>query len=152
IVMRSLGLTGGLTIVDNSASTFAIVYYGKTLPGEIGSHYFGFTNLLISAIPSNTNSRPAQFQVYPMFDHLWRYYAPSPLWGPLNSLGRAVRRRALIVRGYLHGDLSQKYEMRIEKGHDAKLFLSDEGCNLVDAVDLWQAVRHLLDGDGFFLL
>jgi ferredoxin len=152
IVMRTLDMRDGLRIVDNSVYTFPIVYTG---PGVFHGYdqqcYFGLSNLLISALSLTPGRRNAQLQIYVIFDHLWRYYTPSVLWSPLAALGRALRRRVLLARLYLHGDHSQHYSIRVDGNQPARLSLAHAGTPLLEVPDLWLETRRVLSGDDFMV-
>ena len=150
IAMRTLGQSAGPRIVDNSAYTFSLVYAGPALNrSEDQNRYLALTNLLIHAFPLTPAGRAAQLQIYPLFDHLWRYYAPSALWPLMAPLGRALRRRVLLARIYLHGEHSQTYAVHIDGDGPAKLSLAHAGTPLLQIPDLWPELRRSVSGGGF---
>jgi hypothetical protein len=149
--MRTLGQREGPRIVDNSVYTFPLVYTGPALSRSYDQlRYLGLTNAIVSAVPLTSTGHPAQLQIYPVFDHFWRYFTPSALWPTIEPLGRALRRRVLFVRMYLHGEYSQAYAIRVDGYRPAKLSLANSGTPLRRIPDLWPEIRRSLDGSGFF--
>lgn len=152
ITMRTLQVRDGLRIVDNSVYTFLIIYRGSPLARlDDQQRYFGLTNLLINAIPLTSDKRHAQLQIYLIFDHLWRYFVPFALWPLIAPLGRAVRRRVLLARIFLHCDHSQTYAVRVEGNRPATLSLAHPGTPLLRVPGLWSDIRRCFDG-GLFVL
>jgi ferredoxin len=153
IVMRTLGQNVGPRIIDNSVYTFLIVYTGTMLGrSDDQRRYLGLTNLLVNAMPLTPGRRAAQLQIYPMFDHLWRYYVPFALWPLVAPLGRALRRRLLLVRIFLHGEHSQAYAIHIDGDGPARLTLAHAGTPLLQIPDLWPEIRRCFTGSGFHML
>jgi hypothetical protein len=150
--MRTLGLRDGPRIVDNSVYTFPIIYTGAALSRSYDQiRYFGLTNVIISAVPLTSMGHPAQLQIYPVSDHFWRYFTPSALWPAIKPLGRAMRRRVLLVRIYLHGDYSQTYAIHVDGQRPARLSLGYSGTPLRIIPDLWSEIRRSLGDSGFFV-
>jgi NAD-dependent dihydropyrimidine dehydrogenase PreA subunit len=150
--MRTLGQREGPRIVDNSVYTFPIVYTGPALSRSYDQvRYFGLTNVVVSAVPLTATGHPAQLQIYLMSDHLWRYFTPSALWSTIEPLGRAMRRRVLFVRVYLHGEYSQAYAIHVDGHRPARLSLARSGTPLRRIPDLWSELRRSLGGSGFFV-
>jgi hypothetical protein len=148
LVMRSLGLHDGPKIIDNSVYTFPLVYTGRAQWSENRGH-LGLANLLVNAIPLNSMAHSAQIQIYPVFDHLWRYYTPHQLWPMMRSLARSVRRRALIARVFLHGEYSQSYAIQVEGCKPATISLAHAGMPLSRIPNLWRELRHTFWDAGF---
>jgi hypothetical protein len=149
IAMRTLGQSQGPRIVDNSAYTFPLLYTGPALPrsyDQVG--YFGLSNAGVTAIPLR-RGHSAQLQIYPVIDHLWRYFTPHTLWTAVEPLARRLRRRILIARIFLHGEHSQAYAIRVEGDGPAKLSLAHSGRPLRRIPDLWADFRRSLEGSGF---
>jgi hypothetical protein len=150
--MRTLGHREGPRIVDNSVYTFPLVYKGPALsPSYDQLRYLGLSNAIVSAVPLTSKGHPAQLQIYPVFDHLWRYFTPSALWTAIEPLGRALRRRVLFVRIYLHGEYSQAYTIRVDSHRPARLSLAHSGTPLRRIPDLWPEIRRSLGGSDFFV-
>jgi len=150
--MRTLGQHEGPRIVDNSVYTFPLVYTGPALSRSYDDQlYFGLSNAVVTAIPLTSAGRSAQLQIYPVFDHLWRYFTPNALWPALEPLGRALRRRILIARIFLHGEYSQAYAMRVDGYQPASLSLAHSGTPLRRVPDLWREIRHSFNESGFFV-
>ena len=109
IVMRSLGITSGPTMLDNAIYSFPIFYAGLAggLTGDREDGYFSLCNLSMMGIPDDPDGAAAQVSVYPAFDHLWRYYIPEPLWGAMGKLWRVGRWRALLGRVFFGGNANR---------------------------------------------
>jgi ferredoxin len=152
LAMRSLELRDGPQIVDNSVYTFPLLYVGRPVSrANEERRYLGLANLFVNAIPRSETSRSAQIQIYPFFDHLWRYFVPFALWPLLESFARALRCRMHIGRLFLHGELSQRYAVHVTGDHKAKISLAHEGTPLGSIPDLWSDVRQAFQSAGFLI-
>ena len=151
-VMRSLGLRDGPKIIDNSVYTFPLLYTGRT-PRKTCENkgQVGLANLLVNAIPLKSTARSAHIQIYPVFDHLWRYFAPPLLWPVMGYLASALRSRLIIARVYLHGEYSQRYAVHVDGQKPATITLAHAGTPLPRIPDLWQEICHTFRGAGFLL-
>jgi hypothetical protein len=150
IALRSLGRREPLRIVDNSAYTFPAVYTGPALPKSVEQHsYLGLANIIVHAVPRVSTAQPVQIQIYPVFDHLWRYFTPFALWRAVEPLGRALRRRVLLARVFLHGDHSQRYVLDLQGSRPAMLSLVECGTMLCRIPDLWSDIRSIFAASGF---
>jgi ferredoxin len=150
--MRTLGQREGPRIVDNSVYSFPLIYMGPALSRcQDELPYFGLSNAIITAIPLTSAGRSAQLQLYPVFDHIWRYFTPYALWTALQPLGRALRRRVLIARVFVHGEYSQAYAMRVDGCRPARLSLAHSGTPLRRIPDLWREIRRSFKESGFFV-
>jgi hypothetical protein len=115
IAMRSLGLTHGPVMLDNSILSFPILYAG-TAGGLHGDHgrYFSLCNLSMMGIPDEPERAAAQVSIYPAFDHLFRYYTPEPLWASMRHLWRVGRWRALLARVFFGGAANRPLEFELQ--------------------------------------
>ena len=107
IVMRSLGIERGPTMLDNAVLSFPILYAGREGGGDPG--YFSLCNLSMVAVPSEPGAATAQVSVYPAFDHLWRYYTPPAMWSLLEPLWQLGRWRLLLGRVFFGGAGNRGY-------------------------------------------
>jgi hypothetical protein len=113
ILMRSYGLSSGPILVDNVVFQFPILNLDVSLKAVDRNRYFSLTNLIFECEPREDGLRPAQVQVYPNFDYLWRNFIPERLW-PLARWGvRVMRDRLLWARAYLHSDHGFAYAMSL---------------------------------------
>lgn len=151
IVMRSLGLAQGPQVVDGAVFTFPIVNLRSRRAGEHARGYFGLTNLLIGCVPRGDDGRFALIQVYPAMDHLWRYFLPVGAWRAFQGVGRQLRRRFLLGRIFLHGDLSQAYALSLGADGELGVALARPPSALRDVPGLWASVRRRMSRDGFFV-
>jgi choline dehydrogenase-like flavoprotein len=147
IIMRSLGLQSGPVLTDNAVVTFPILFTGRREP-EPEEGYFGLTNLMIACEPVAMDQPGAQVQIYPAFDHLWRYFTPAALWPVAAPMGRALRNRMMIARIYLDGSLSQRYRIELKDGEPA-WSLERAPAGKEAWADLWRGLRRVLNRDGF---
>jgi ferredoxin len=112
IVMRSLGLARGPTMLDNAVESFPILYAGAAAaPRDDG--YFSLCNLSMMGIPDDPAEASAQVSVYPAFDHLFRYYTPEPLWSAMRPLWRRARWRFLLGRVFLAGVANRPFSFEL---------------------------------------
>lgn len=150
IAMRSLRIRDGLTLTDNAVLTFPILSTKIRQRAATTQGYFGLTNLLILCEPTSPEASATMVQVYPAFDHLWRYFTPGPLWGPLQGMGRALREQLMIGRIYLDGALSQRYAARLADDEaDIIWSLERRPAQRQDWAPVWSALRRALNHQGF---
>lgn len=149
--MRSLGWRSGPRIVDNSVYTFPIAYKRSPPSRACDGRYVALTNLLVNAVPLDAESFPAQIQVYPVFDHLWRYFVPSALWAAAELLGHSLRRRMLLGRIFLHQRYSQIYAIEVDGDKHPRLSLAESGTPLSRIPDLWPDLCSNFGRKGFFV-
>lgn len=151
IVMRSLGLREGPVMIDNSVYTFPILSLKGHSPAAGDDRYFSLTNLLIGCVAAADQHLIATIQVYPSFDHLWRYFTPVGLWDRAAGLGRFLRRHALIARLYLHSEHSQRYGFRLDETGRLKLHLHKKSVPLRQVEGLWAFIRESVNRQGFHI-
>lgn len=150
IVMRSLGMTEGPLMTDNSVYTFPLVSTRGAPAGPYDQRrYLALTNLLVWVAPRHPNGPSAQIQVYVIFDHLWRYFLPPQLWSLFAPLASSVRRRLLLARLFLHGEYSQRYALRVETSRPASLHLAAPGTALKEIPGLWGDIKATFGCGGF---
>jgi hypothetical protein len=141
-----------LHIVDNSAYTFPAFYTGPALPKHVDQRlYLGLANIIVHAMPRDPTAQPVQIQVYPVFDHLWRYFTPFALWRAIEPLGRVLRRRVLLARVFMHGNDSQRYALHVGAGRQARLSLVNSGTPINQIPDLWAEIRKIFASSGFVI-
>jgi choline dehydrogenase-like flavoprotein len=148
LIMRSLGLRDGPEMSDNAVLTFPIFYTGEDDPARDQQHYFGLTNLLL--LCQSADAPDALVQIYPAFDHLWRYYTPRALSRSLSGAGALMRRRILIARLYLPGGLSQTYRARLGEDGACHWALHRVPAPFAQWRKLWETIRAALNRDGFW--
>lgn len=151
IAMRSLGLHEGPLIVDSAVYTLVIAYLGPSRPWD-ARRYVALTNLLIAAIPRAGDGPSAQVQIYPIFDHLWRYYLPRGAWPFARPIGKAMRRRMLLARVFLDDAPSQRYAIHVAGDAPARLTLAHPGTALADIPGLLPDLKRLFNGGRFRIL
>jgi hypothetical protein len=149
IVMRSLGMRDGPVMCDNAVYTFPILYFGKSPKPPAEAGYFGLTNLLAACIPNLDVGNAAAVQVYPFFDHLWRYYLPVGLWRAFAGMARFLRGHLMIGRLYVHSDHSQRYGFHLDEGQRLRLELDRPATPLKEIDGLFESVRSAMGRGGF---
>lgn len=150
IVMRSLGIAEGPVLLDNAIFQFPILNLGG--PGDADkARYFSLTSLILRLDPHpGTPYLPAQLQLYPNFDYLWRSAVPEPLWPLAAPLSNLVRDRLLWGRLYLHSELSHAYRARLDG--DGRLGFSQLRGPRRDALPpLLAELRAALKGSGYWI-
>jgi choline dehydrogenase-like flavoprotein len=75
--------------------------------------HVALSNLTILAVPEDDSERALQVSIYPMFDHLLRYYLPSKFWGAARRLARIIGAHVLIGRVYLGAAGDRTYRLTI---------------------------------------
>lgn len=151
IVMRSLGLDRGVFMADNAVYTFPILHLGARTHVTPEEGYFGLTNLLVGCVPTTANQQFALIQVYPSFDHLWRYFVPIGMWDAFRGLGRFLRRRLLVARLYLHSDYSPRYELWLDDDRSLRFRLAKPAVPLRRVTGLMDSIRNAIGREGFFV-
>jgi hypothetical protein len=151
IVMRSLGLTRGPTLLDNAILSFPIFYSGLAggLRGDNG-RYFSLCNLSMLGIPNDPAEATAQVSVYPAFDHLFRYYTPEPLWAAMRHLWRIGRWRALLGRVFLAGEANRTLHFELQ---DDELVIHRGAVPQIRArvSSFMRSLRRAVNSAGFFV-
>ncbi|MDA1014692.1 MAG: hypothetical protein O3A00_09605 [Planctomycetota bacterium] len=139
ILMRSLGIPDGPVMHDNAVSVFPIVYFGRRPTGTPNREdYLSLCNLILGCLPpeNDPTGRFAQVQVYPNFDYLWRYNAPTAVWPIMRPFMPWLRHHVFWGRLYLHSDHSQSYACRLK---DDQFQLHENS-----RVDSRPLVKHIL--------
>ncbi|BCP51550.1 hypothetical protein K32_01670 [Kaistia sp. 32K] len=148
IVLRSTSHLDSLGFRDNPVASFPIFYLGR-LEGASEAGHVALANALLAAIPETTSSGHAfSVQIYPFLDHLWRYVVPGSVWPPFEWMGRAVRRRLMIGRLYLHSDHGPRYSLALDNRGMPTIRLEQPRSVQPGA---WQALRSALSRHGFYV-
>ena len=114
ITLRSGVRRAVAPLIDTALASFPIVHpAGACDPG--GGHV-ALSNLTILAVPDDPAERTLQVSVYPVFDHLFRYYLPTKLWGGAALAARMLRPRGLIGRVYLGRSADRSYRLHLVDG------------------------------------
>ena len=151
IVMRSLGLDEGPIMADNSVYTFPILYLGKAIIDPEPRRYFGLSNTAIVCAPQAVDRPSAFIQIYPVFDHLWRYYVPVRFWRVFAPMVARLRGRLLIARVYLHSSQSPTYGFRLRGGSPLEIAPLRPALPMDRSGGLWPAIRSAVTRSGFFI-
>lgn len=156
IALRSLGLDRTLEMSDNAVYVFPILRLGGA-GGDAGRDgrppgsdpHLSLSNLLVGLVPRGGDLPYAQVQVYPNFDYMWRYNLPPPLWPLVRGWVRGSRSRLFWARLYVHGRLSQAYEVAMEG--DELRFSYARGADTAAARRMMRALRPALSRGGFWV-
>ena len=152
IAMNGVELDDGLEMTDNTVFTFPIVFTGHSLSSPVADHYFALTNLVIAGVPDNMTGQSFVVQIFPFFDHMWRYFVPVAAWPWAQPLGRALRGRLLLGRLYLHGRYSQRYAFKRQCDGTIGLILAKPPDPSATAPHgPWHLLRRALCRDGFWV-
>ncbi|MDX8391376.1 MAG: hypothetical protein R8K53_02250 [Mariprofundaceae bacterium] len=150
IIMRSLGVTEGPKLIDNSILQFPIINYSSSRSDTCKDRYFSLSNLIFACQPKNGKRFPAQVQIYPNFDYLWRNSMPEALWPLASKFVSASRDRLLWARVYLHGELSHHYSVSLN--HERGLSFEEiQSPNLQDADEVLQSIKSVINRNGFYV-
>ncbi len=151
IVMRSMNITDGLEMADNTVYSFPILYLGRGVSGSLDDKYFGLTNLIMGCAPSEPDNRFAFLQVYLNYDHMWRYFMPVSSWRAFQPLARYARARILWGRVFTHGDHSQRYGFQLSGNGSFSMNILRKPTPIRKIPNLWQSIRRGIGGGGFFV-
>ncbi len=141
---------GDGSMVDNAVCTFPILYLGSTPGWRSDDAYFSLTNLLALYAPANPVAGLAAVQVYPFFDHLWRYFIPPRMWPRLQPIAARLRGRLLLGRLYASDEYSQRYAFDRDNAGDVVVRLAAKP-NWAAITRQWQDIRTLMNGNGFYV-
>ena len=151
LIIRSLGIKEGPVMVDNVTYTFPIFYLGKAIMDAEPKRYFGLTNTAVICAPHSAEEHSCFIQIYPLFDHLWRYFVPVGFWPVLAPLAARLRGRMLIARLYLHSSHGASYGFSMVNDSHVEISCIREPRPLADASGLWAAIRSAVCRNGFFI-
>ncbi len=111
IVLRSGARSEAAPLVDTALASFPVLSLRPVRSDSRG--HVALSNLTILAVPADDTERVLQVSVYPMFDHLLRYYLPLKLWGVARRLARILGAHVLIGRVYLGAAGDRTYRLTI---------------------------------------
>ncbi len=111
IVLRSRVRLEVAPLVDTALASFPVLSVRPMRSASRGN--VALSNLTILAVPRDDSERVLQVSVYPMFDHLLRYYLPPKLWGVARRLVRMIGAHVLIGRVYLGAGGDRTYRLEI---------------------------------------
>ncbi len=149
ILMRSLDLSTGPILQDNSIAQFPILNLSRHSDRR-RDEYFGLTNLLLLMEPKHARVSLLQVQLYPNVDYLWRTLLPEWSWKIARHPVRWLRDRLIWARAYLDAAASHRYLVTLEA--DELVF---EEVNIPDRDAVARCVANLrqaLRGSAFQLL
>ncbi len=149
ILMRSLGISSGPIMLDNTIYTFPILYTGNRDPDD--DAVLALTNLLIGGIPRNADQPMIHIQVYRTVDYYLRYYMPNQLWPLIQPLNNILSQRLYWARLYLPSDHSAAYAPRISSDKSLKFSLARQAKSLATTGLLIKELKQALSGSGFHL-
>jgi hypothetical protein len=151
LIIRSIGLKEGPVMVDNVAYTFPIFYLGPALKDSEPKRYFGLSNTAIICVPQGTDSPSSFIQIYPFFDHLWRYFIPISIWPLFAPIAARLRGRMLIARLYLHSSHGTSYAFRMADSPNIEICRIAQAHPFNNGTGLWAAIRRAASQAGFFI-
>lgn len=151
ILMRSMQLQRGPTLIDNAVFQVPIINYGAGQADLDKKHYLSLSNLIFSCQPRTTGRFNAQVQIYPNFDYLWRSAIPEPLWHLAQKPVQVSRDRILWARIYLYGCESFRYNANLDS-HGELFFTLKEGPVRGDLHQLMNSLRSVINRNGFHMI
>lgn len=110
IVLRSGARKRVAPLVDTTLASFPILTPRPSHAATSG--HVALSNLTVLAVPEDPAERTLQISVYPVFDHLLRYYLPPSLWPLGEMVTNRLRAHAMIGRVYLGASSDRTYHMR----------------------------------------
>ncbi|MBW2543211.1 MAG: GMC family oxidoreductase [Deltaproteobacteria bacterium] len=149
ILMRSLNLSAGPVLQDNSIAQFPILNLSRHSDRRRGD-YFGLTNLLLLMAPTSSRASLLQVQLYPNVDYLWRTLAPAWSWKLVRHPVRWLRDRLIWARAYLDAAASHQYFVTLE--NDRIAFAEKNSPDKAAISRCVSSLRQALRGSAFFLL
>ena len=149
VVLRSLGLREAGAMADNAVYVFPIFHFGRTGRPAGREPYLSLSNLIVGLVPGATDLPFAQAQIYANFDYMWRYNFPPALWPLARGLTAWSRDRLFWARLYVHGRLSQSYEVGLE--NDALRLSYARSADKNAVARMMPALRHALNRRGFYV-
>jgi choline dehydrogenase-like flavoprotein len=151
VMMRSFGLREGLVMFDNVAYTFPILYLGSKITDTESKRYFGLSNTAIICAPEIAGTPSSFIQVYPLFDHLWRYFLPISFWPAFAPIAERLRARMLIARLYLHSSQGTTYAFHTPDHSNVEITRIREAPPLDRGSGLWPALRAAVSQNSFVI-
>lgn len=149
LVMRSLGIERGPRMFDNAVLSFPILYSGH-YPGDVDDRYFSLCNASMIGVPRSGDDAVTQVSLYPSFDHLWRFYTPSPLWRLFSGLWRFGRWRFLLGRVFFAGRSNRTFSFALD---DGELAVTPDSPPMSRPVlsGFMASMRRVTNHNGFYL-
>jgi hypothetical protein len=151
VIMRSIGLKEGPVMFDNVAYTFPILYLGSKIADRCSRRYFGLSNTAIICAPEAAGAPSSFIQVYPLFDHLWRYFVPISFWPAFAPIAERLRGRMLIARLYLHSSQGTTYAFHTSDDSNIEITGIRRVGPFDRATGLWPALRAAVSRGSFLV-
>ncbi|MBM09855.1 MAG: hypothetical protein CMF69_09845 [Magnetovibrio sp.] len=148
IVMRSLGLSSGPVMTDNTIFTFPIIYTGRN-SAVIGENHMAMTYLLMGYLPDTAETPFTKIQIYSSFDYLWQYILPPKFWFLFKPIGQLLRARILWARLYLDGTESDQYALQLD--NELKLSVYQKGKKTDNTLTVFRELRKAIKKTGFVI-
>lgn len=149
ILMRSLNMSTGPVLQDNSIAQFPILNLSRHSDGR-RDEYFGLTNLLLLMAPTNARVSLLQVQLYPNVDYLWRTLVPGWSWKIARHPVRWFRDRLIWARAYMDAAASHQYLVTLE--NDRVVFTEKNRPGKDAFARCVSSLRQALRGSAFHLL
>jgi len=114
IVLRSGAREEAAPLVDTALASFPILALRPARSGD--PEHVALSNLTVLAVPEDGTGRTLHVSIYPVFDHLLRYYLPSWSWGLSRWITQVLRAHVLIGRVYLGAQTERTYRIELVDG------------------------------------
>lgn len=151
IVMRSLGVKESLRLIDNAVFQFPVVNLGFGQSDRDKDRYQSLSSLIFACVPRDGGSLPAQVQLYPNFDYMWRLCIPEFLWPAVSRAVSFSRDRLIWARMYLDGSQSFHYAVSLGQ-NDTLAFEGIQKPSFKAAKELMSCIKSVVNHDGFYVL
>ncbi|MBV9216497.1 MAG: hypothetical protein JO053_09990 [Acidobacteria bacterium] len=151
ILMRSTGLSKGITVKDNNSYVFPIFYFGGGLPKDDHSKYISITNTVLGIVPKDEKGVYAHVHISPFADYYWRYYFPVGAWRYLSRGASIFKARMILAKMYFPTEVSKSYALSLDVSDKLLVDKLDYGPSDQYAKAVLKHLRRVVSGNGFIL-
>jgi len=150
ILMRSLGISEGITVKDNNSYVFPIFYLGGGTSNGDHSEYISITNTILGVVPNDPDGHYAHVHISPFADYYWRYYFPVGYWRYLQFFASKFKARMILAKMYFPTEISKSYSLSLN-GEGFRVDKKSYGPSDEYARDVLKHLRRVVSGKGFIL-
>jgi len=151
ILMRSLGIDGGIMVKDNNSYVFPIFYLGGGSSDGKHSEYISITNTVLGCVPKDVDGHYVHVHISPFADYYWRYYFPVGVWRYLSFFARRFKARMILAKMYFPTEISKSYALSLDPTNGLRVEKKDYGPSDKYARSILKHLRRVVNGKGFIL-
>ncbi|MGH9946283.1 MAG: hypothetical protein ACRD6X_03695 [Pyrinomonadaceae bacterium] len=151
ILMRSLGISDGITVKDNNSYVFPIFYLGGVGSNGDHSEYISITNTILGVVPNDPKDHYAHVHISPFADYYWRYYFPVGYWRYLKYFASKFKARMILAKMYFPTEISKSYSLSLNETNGFRVEKKSYGPSDKTARDVLKHLRRVISGKRFFL-